>query len=152
MPAWKSHITQWGTSSGPGKYSTLGLVLPRPWYDDAPCWEMCDFCMGMGSCYSAQYNEHALHSPAPASRNFILSKLSNFLSNLCYLELSYWYRINYIDKNANFGQSCTMIEWVESEVTTTLMLVLQWYLLYVTHLMLLGHTQNRESKCTEQPQ
>ena len=41
----KLHISQLGASSEPGKH--LGFLGP----DDAAPWEMCDFCMGMGSCY-----------------------------------------------------------------------------------------------------
>ena len=47
MPMQKSHISQLGASSEPGKYLACGLVLPGT--DDAPHEEMCDFCTG-GLC------------------------------------------------------------------------------------------------------
>ncbi len=36
-------------------HQDLGSMRPQaecfPGSDDAPCWEICDFCMGMGSCF-----------------------------------------------------------------------------------------------------
>ena len=36
--------------------STQPAALCFPGLDDAPCWEMCDFCVGMNSCYNVHHS------------------------------------------------------------------------------------------------
>ena len=50
MPLQKSHISQLGASSENEKTQPMASCFPCP--DGAPCSEMYDFHMGMGSCYS----------------------------------------------------------------------------------------------------
>ena len=56
MAGLKSYIPQLSAPSEPGNHRPVASCFPGP--DDGPCWEMCDFPMGMGSCYmkpSAEY-------------------------------------------------------------------------------------------------
>ncbi len=74
---WKSHISQWGASSGLGKHKAAGELFPCS--EDAPSLVMCDFHMDMGSCF---YPMTCKKSPTQPSRNHEFP-LIYFLHELC---------------------------------------------------------------------
>ncbi len=68
--------------------NTQPAVSCFPGSDDAPQWEMCDFCMGMGSCYK----DH----PRDEDRNIVLASWMwySLHKKMCFITTSHLHTLN----------------------------------------------------------